>query len=382
MVSKFMSIIKNRYTVYNLFTKADGGVLQVLKDAPDLLKIKEAESLIGIDRTVSDDDTFCEIKVSWTSEEDYYKWRDLPSTNYEKSREQLEKYYRDNGIVFDRYTSLDGEYTSRTLDHPKLISNIALTKEEKKYFINHLLPLGKLQEYIGWGKYKTEPFNIGAVRFLKDRNSDIVRRYPSDEAVKSLSIPRNIFAFSFDNAIDYSMYDQHNMWLQLKKLCNDVELYAEKLMSSCSNAAIIVGHKSLGSGIIEHLHRIDEEDRPTLTITVRISFDDNEKLIVRMYEPVDKSDVNLPTYYPKLKSFQEMIKDRKFDEFKIKSPISTMMFNGSYIPHSTTWTDDIYLFFIFDNVEWKNNSLEKIKAAATSELNVVMHDTYRVYITE
>jgi len=68
-----MSIIKNRYTVYNLFTKADGGVLEILKNSPDLLKLKEAKSLIGIDRTVSNDDTFCEIKVSWTSEEDYYK---------------------------------------------------------------------------------------------------------------------------------------------------------------------------------------------------------------------------------------------------------------------------------------------------------------------
>jgi len=377
-----MSNIKNRYTVYNVFTKADGGVLKVLQDAPSLLKIKEAKANIGIDRTVSADDTVCEIKVSWTSEEDYYAWRDLPSTNYEASREQLEKYYSDNGIVFDRYTSLDENYVSRTMDHPKLISKVSLSKSEKEFFIKHILPLGKLEEYEGTGKYKESPFNINAARFLKDRNSNIVRRYPTASEVAAKSIPHTVFADSLDNAINFAMYKENNLWFQIKKLCNDVELYADQMISSCSNAAIIVGHNSLGNGIIEHIHRIDEKDRPTLTITVRITFDDDKKLIVRMYEPIDKNDVELPTYYPKLKSFQEMIKDRKFDEFKIKASNSTMLFNGSYIPHSTTWTDDVYLFFIYDNVEWKNNSLEKIKKSATSELNVVMHDDYRIYLTE
>jgi hypothetical protein len=381
MVSKFMSDIKNRYTVYNLFTKFDGGVLQVLKDAPNLLKIKESSANIGIDRTVYDD-TVCEIKVSWTSEEDYYAWRDLPSTNYETFRKQLEKYYIDNGIIFERYTSLDKNYVSRTLDHPKLLSKISLNKDEKKFLINHILPLGKLKEYKGHGNYKDDPFNISAVRFLKDRNSNIIRRYPTANEVSSRSIPHTIFADSLDNTINFAMYEKNNLWFQIKKLCNDVELYADQFISSCSNAAIIIGHKSLGNGIIEHLHRIDEKDRPTVTITVRITHDDENNLIVRMYEPIDKSDKELPTYYPKLKSFQAMIKDRKFDEFKIKSSVSIMMFNGSYIPHSTTWTDDIYLFFIYDNVEWKNNSLEKIKSAATSELNVVMHDDYRIYLTE
>jgi hypothetical protein len=87
-------------------------------------------------------------------------------------------------------------------------------------------------------------------------------------------------------------------------------------------------------------------------------------------------------YYPKLKLFQEMIQGRKFEEFRIKSPISTMMFNGSYIPHSTTWTDDIHLFFVYDNVEWKNNSLEKIKQEATTKINADSEDRSVIYFRE
>ena len=356
--------MKNRYVIYNKFTRTAGNIKELLDDLPVKLidnATVNARGLIGVSIDVNDQNTESEVKVSWYTEDYYWTWRN--NTNYDTDKEILETYFHNNGITFERFTSNDN-YCSKNLDKPKLICNIKMTDLQKRNFLDDICPIGYPKIYTGNGNFRKFPINSS--RFLNNRKSNIVRRGHANKAIGYKNYPNDLLTYDFDHAVDYIMYSDHQLWRILKKLIYDIEQYTATLINSCSHSAVLIGHSSMGNGIVIHSHRLDTIDKPTLTITVKITHDDEKNLKIHMYPPFKLDDTNLPYYYSDLQLLHKTIDKNSFTSIEMLNRASIMIFNGSYTPHSTTWTDDIYLFFVYDNVTFHTGKFNYFRQSTTT----------------
>jgi hypothetical protein len=156
------------------------------------------------------------------------------------------------------------------------------------------------------------------------------------------------------------MYTAPWLYRKLTQLTYDCEAIANNYIKDCDNAAVLVGHQQLGYELPVHAHRVSNELRYTFTIAVRLTFND-KGIRCKFYEPFSKDDDNLPYYYSHHNLLNEYVKNKKYEELIIQARTSILVFNAAFTPHSAQYDNDIYIFYVYDNVTFKENALEKIK---------------------
>jgi len=360
------------YTVYNVLTKFGHNIEELHKNSPleqpnDLFV--EGEQIIGIEHFSIASGEKKEIRFTFKSRDDHHDWIAKNQVEYDTHRLAAEKFWSENGIQWDRYTSDDfyiSEFTGRSFLTFKNFADLSISALDKKVIIEHLLPLGKYRNYLGSGEFNNDT-NIRGARFLKEKQQAGVKRTGNTpSAYKYNNFPNGLMAYSFDHAIDIFIGRKNDLFFKLKKLCYDVEEVANTMIDSCNYGAVIAGHQSLGENFILHSHRLHDEDKSTLTIVVRLTHDDPTSAGFQVYPPFDESDPNLPHYYntPDSAAFKDYAGLHSPTTIPLDSKKSIILFNASYCPHTVLWNDDVYLFFVYDHVTFKAGALEKIKQNA------------------
>jgi hypothetical protein len=325
--------------------------------------------VVTIEEHTSDQKLKSELRVIFWSEEDYNKWATVNRIRYDAIVESFQKINNSGIVKFERYTSLDNYVSEFPYTHYPDKNNLidwTLIAYHKDFMVKNILPIGKIQDYIGNGEFVSSP-NIKGLgsRFIKERTSDIVRRPVSDRATKDGTFPR-VLAYSFDQALLTCMYSAPWLYRKLQKLTIDAEMLADKYIKDCDNAAVLVGHKSLGDELTLHTHRVTEETKYTFTIAVRLTFNDLGATY-KFYEPLSKDDPALSKYYSDPRLLYEKVKDQQANQFRITERTSLLIFSASMIPHNVEYDNDLYLFYVYDNVNFKDGAFDEIKA--NSQIN-------------
>jgi hypothetical protein len=376
---------KHYYIVYNVVTHIE------LDARPgDLSKIIELYSLlinsphvVTVEQFGSTDGLRHEFRVIFWDHESYLKWA---SENIEKYQELIyvfEDTYNAGNSKFDRYSSAD-EYISEfpyTYYPPSNeLIDWTLIPYHSDYFIKNILPLGHMKIYNGEGIFEKPPAMLTGCRFLKDRTSDIVRLPNSANSSKYRNYPTSLMAYTFDHIISTMMYDTPWLYRKLMKLTTDVEKYAETYIKECEHSAVLIGHNSFGSKLTLHTHRLTDTPKYTFTVIVRLTFTD-ESATLTTYDPITDSDSNLPYYYTNPKLLVNNTRDKIKNDIDMDARSSVLIFNASYIPHLVTYTNDIYLFYVYDNVTFKPDALENIQSAST-HVHYNEHPGKELYFTD
>jgi hypothetical protein len=160
-----------------------------------------------------------------------------------------------------------------------------------------------------------------------------------------------------------------------------VESFAEKYIINCDNAAVLVGHQSLGENINLHTHRLQQEKKFTFTVAIRLTFDD-VPITYQAYDPLSDNDPNLLNYYADGNLLQTYIHNKVPKKFSSESRTSVLVFNGSYTPHSVDYNKDVYLFFVYDNVTFKPGMFETIQRSSQHKLFLEQEPAKRLYFWE
>jgi hypothetical protein len=170
-------------------------------------------------------------------------------------------------------------------------------------------------------------------------------------------------------------------WLyrQLLELNRKCEQLAEQFIIDCDHAAVLVGHKSLGDGLDVHTHRVSDIQRYSLTIVVRLSFN-GQGVKSKFYDPFNDNDTLLQEYYANPNLLDQYIKDRSYTEILFSARTSILVFNAALTPHDVEYDDDIYLYYVYDNVTFKENALDIIKKnnSLTNQNNLYFFDYQKV----
>lgn len=355
---------KTFYTVYNVLrTEKKTDSIYPVQEVYELYSILiNSPHVVTVEDHRSRDELRSELRVIFWSKESYDLWAEQNRKRYD---ELIASFYKINstGIVkFERYTSLDNyisEFPYTIYPDKSTLLSWLLIPYHKNFLINDICPLGKIQDYLGKGEF-APAVNIKeyGARFVLERTSDIVRRPVSQNATKDGNFPK-VLAYSFQQSLQCLMYSAPWLYRKLTKLTYDVEQLSSKYILDCDNAAVLIGHNSMGHELTMHTHRLSDEKRYTFTIIVRLTFEDNGAF-VKFYDPIKDDDPKLPFYYHNPALLIDTFKGKKSKGFIVESRASLLVFSASYIPHLVEYDNDIYLFYVYDNVTFKTGMLESI----------------------
>jgi len=354
------------YIVYNVLTfkeKRSDSVYPI----GDLIELYSlllnSSHVVTIENHISNDGLGSELRVIFWSEDSYDSWAKENKKRYDELVDKFNKVHNTGTVKFERYTSLDN-YISKFpyIDYP-LSNNLidwSLIPYHKDFMIKNILPIGKIQDYLGDGKL-SDPKNLKrqGARFIKERTSDIIRRPLSSMATKDNNFPR-LLAYSFDQAILTSMYTAPWLYRKLQRLTTDAENLANQYIKDCDNAAVLIGHESLGDELTLHTHRLSDEVHYTFTIAIRLTFN-GKGAKYKFYNPLKKEDPFITQYYSNPTLLYELVKDITPYEFNIQERASLLVFSASLVPHTVEYDEDLFLFYVYDNVTFRSGMFEKIK---------------------
>lgn len=356
--------MNTQYIVYNVVEKTTVAESpHNIKDIVDLYKLLlKSDAIVNIEQHWSQDQLRSELRVIFWSEDAYNEWAAENRTQYDQLIDKFNSSHSSADVVFKRFTSNDQYHSEFPYTHyPEKNELICWTllPLHLDWFVKHIIPIGNMIDYKGNGVWDKSPDLTGS-RFLKERTSSIVRR-PHDLATHKGKVPTWLLMYTFDHAMQTAMYDQPYIYRRFMQLTRDAELLAEKYIEDCDHAAILIGHESLDNEFIVHTHRVTEQNRLTLTIAVRVTFN-GKGLTYKFWEPIPDTDPNLPGYYSSPALLQRSYTDQRSPhEFSITARSSILVFSGSHVPHSVTFDNDLYLFYVWDNVTFKPGMLDEIK---------------------
>ena len=360
---------QNYYTVYNVIERSSvDGHPQTENNVFNLYKLLlGSDAVVNIEQHNSEDGLRSELRVIFWSKEEYAKWAANNRIKYDELILNFSNAHAAAGIKFSRYTSND-EYCSEfpyTHYPPRnqLIS-WTLIPYHLDWVVNNIIPIGHMIDYNGNGVWnKSDDPDATGCRFLKERTSSIVRR-PHNLSTYKGKIPTQLLMYTFDHAMQIAMHQHPYIYKKFMQLNKDVEDLAETYIDDCDHAAVLMGHKSLDESLLIHTHRVTEQNRLSLTIIVRLTFNDSG-IDYRFWNPIPDDDPNLPNYYSDPALLKRSYTDHQQpNEFKIAARSSILVFSGSHVPHSVTFDNDLYLFYVWDNVNFKPGMLEKIKESS------------------
>ncbi len=373
------------YIVYNVLTfnkvRQDSVYpFEVLRELYSLLI--GSSHVVTVENHVAEDGLSSELRVIFWDKNSYDKWAQDHRTRYDGLVNSINQVNNaDSNVVFERYTSLDN-YISKFpyTDYPPKndLINWTLIPYHKDFAIKNILPLGRILNYDGGGTFSVPDTIRGeGSRFIKERTSDIIRRPLSLASTKDKNFPI-LLAYSFDQSILTVMYSAPWLYKNLSKLTLDAEKLAEKYIKDCDNGAVLIGHKSLGDELTIHTHRLSDEIKYTFTIAVRLTFND-QGAKTKFFQPLSKRDKNLNKYYSNAMSLYDTIYNQTPYEIALKSRTSILVFSASLIPHTVEYDDDLFLFYVYDNVTFKEGCFEEIKNLSQVKLFEEFPEDSRLY---
>lgn len=351
--------VSNRYVVYNVITKSSGADTDTEKiRSLYRLLLSCPNEIVNVEYHKSYDNLRHELRVIFWNQEAYNRFSFNNGKKYQEIISLFDKSDLLQNSSFFRFTSNDNyrsEFPEINYPEPTILINWTLIEYFKEWFINNIMPLGKIVEYCGNGIIRNT--DLSGCRFLKERTGNIIRENPN---VKTPENFPNLIAYNFDHAIEYAIKDAPYIYNKFYNLCSSVEAYAEKFINSCEHSAVLIGHNSIGKEITLHTHRLSDEKKFTMTIIVRITFNDNP-VEYKFYKPIDDNDPQLSQYYTNPFLLKKYAKNTEYKIVKSLSRSSVLIFPASHVPHSVTYSNDIYLYFVYDNVTFKLDSLDQIK---------------------
>jgi hypothetical protein len=370
--------IESRYLVYNItFKKEKIDNPHSWQDVFDLYKLLlGSPEVVNVEEHHSWDQLRSELRVIFWNQEEYFKFSKRTHDEYNKIIQRLNNNYLNLPVEFFRYTSNDNyqsEFPETVYPDGNQLINWTLIPLLKKWVVDNIMPLGKVQQYLGHGKFSDT--SITGCRFFYERTGNIERLDPSK---KSMNDFPDLITYDFEHSLQFAIGKQPYIYNRFTALSRKVEEFAENYITDCEHSAVLVGHNSLGKEINVHTHRFSDIKKFTMTIIVRLTFND-EPVRYAFYQPIADDDPLLDQYYTKPNLLQKYIKNKSPEIIQTKERSSVLIFNAAYTPHSVEYSNDLYLYFVYDNVTFKPGVLEDIENTSKTVLFGNQPQTDRLY---
>jgi hypothetical protein len=222
------------------------------------------------------------------------------------------------------------------------------TQNQLDLILNKLCPLGKVPKYAD-GAITLSDTTVR--RFIHD--GYYVRRLPRGECLvdKGAYNPEYL-GFGVNEAISCILQDDYALYLKLYDDFKYFDFLASTYIESTEQSAVLFNHKSFGQRVFPHIHQRNETNKPTVSLFYNLTKTSKEKPILTLMEPVFPGDKEFERGYSNHKLLLVHERNSAKQDIEIDNGIA-VVFDAQNIPHSMTFTDDIWLVFVYDNVTLK-----------------------------
>lgn len=356
-----------RYTVYNI--TSGSSKLQSPHSHNDIVDLYTlllgSPEVVNVEEHLSADECRSELRVIFWNQDAYYQFAERNQEKYKDIINRLHSNFIDQTVEFHRHTSTEtfqSEFYEIEYPDANELINWVLILYFSQWFIDNILPLGQVKRYIGQGNF--QDIDITGCRFFKARTSNIIRTEPSKRSMQDFP---ELLTYDFEHALQYAIGKEKFIYNRLTTLSHKVENFAQEYLISCEHSAVLVGHNSLGHSINLHTHRLSDTKKMTMTIMVRLTYHDQD-VRYTFYEPIDDLDPLLEKYYTNPKTLEKYARKHSSYDIVTHARSSVLFFNATQTPHSVTYSSDLYLYFVYDNVEFKPGAFERVQAQSTQTL--------------
>jgi len=223
-----------------------------------------------------------------------------------------------------------------------------LSAAESKLLLEKVCPLGQVP------KYDPNTKTISLVetstrRFINDMWN--VRKVPKPFVLTDPDkLDVNNLGFGITEALALLMQDDYQLYVKLFKFFETVDKYASTLISETSNSVIVISHRSLGDRLFPHIHQDSGQNLPTLSLFFNLTNTSNENPSLNLYEELEPNSKFFKKGYTdhKLLLLHER-KNQQVNEINISNNVG-VLFNAYKTPHTFSYTDDIWVTVLYDNV--------------------------------
>jgi hypothetical protein len=223
-----------------------------------------------------------------------------------------------------------------------------LSNAEAKLLLEKVCPLGQVPKY----DPNTETIKLvetSTRRFINDGWH--VHRAPKSIVLSAPDkLDVNNLGFGMTEALALLMQDDYQLYVKLFNFFETVDRYASTVISETSNSVVVISHKSFGERLFPHIHQDSGQNLPTLSLFFNLTNSSNESPVLELYDEVEHNSKFFKKGYTdhKLLLLHER-KNQQVDKINISNNVG-VLFNAYNTPHTFSYTDDIWVTVLYDNV--------------------------------
>lgn len=223
-----------------------------------------------------------------------------------------------------------------------------LTKEETQVLIDTVCPLGNVPYYDTISK-EISFSDTDIRRFILD-STHVTRTVRPSILAETGKIDMTYLGFGILESIAVLLQENYSLYKKLFDLFDRADKLASGLISSCSHAVILITHKSFGERLFPHIHQDSGKDLKTLSLFFKLTDTTDEVPVLTLLDNIEKDSKFFKKGYTDHKLL--LVHERKSktrDEIHISNNMC-ILFDADRIPHTLSYTDDIWVTIVYDHV--------------------------------
>lgn len=220
-----------------------------------------------------------------------------------------------------------------------------LSNHEAELVLQKIAPLGRVPRYDYTGA-SISLSETTARRFILD--ASVVLRPRSNALTNPKAYDTSYLGFGFREAASTIIQDDYKLYERLFRFVGDTAKAASARFKNCEQAALLLGHSSFGQELFPHIHSRSSLNLPTLSVFFNLTSE--AESILTLYSAVQESSRAFERGYIDQRVVAIAAKNSTPTKIPIKSG-TCVLFDASHTPHRYTYTDDLWLVFVFDHVQ-------------------------------
>jgi hypothetical protein len=230
-----------------------------------------------------------------------------------------------------------------------------LTDQEQTLLKNKLFPLGKIPYYnngqLSLTDTPTRRFILESLHVKK------TVRPPTLQDTNKIDL--GYLSFGIFESISVLIQDDYSLYEKLFNFFNNVDQIVSSLISSYLHAVVIFSHSSFGDRLFPHIHQDSGKDLKSLSLFFKLTNNSNEIPVLTLLDNIGTDSKFFKKGYTDHKL---LLLHEKKSTAKDKIQISNNMcilFDADRIPHTLSYTNDIWVTVVYDHVTSVCNLTDK-----------------------
>lgn len=227
-----------------------------------------------------------------------------------------------------------------------------LTEDELSLLLSDFMPLGRVPKYdinsnsISLTDTTTRRFIFDGThtkKFIKSNKLSIQGKFDP-----------YYLGFGLLETLSIIIQKDYVLYQKLYNFFDNVDKMVSTLSPSCSQSIVIFSHNSFGERLFPHIHQDNDNNKPTLSVFFNMTGNDSKLPKLVLTDDLDTDSKFFKKGYTNhLLLLSHERKSTNTTEIEINNG-DMILFDAYKIPHSFTYTNDLWVTIVYDHVTVNN----------------------------